>query len=146
MIPIGIVSNVFSGYIGGAGPIFYSNDFSVQQNVFDHILNRFPPGNGNFGYVYGGGFNPNTLNTFSVGAMNFRGVISTHAVGLNPIDLGTQIFYPGDCVTYVSGSNAGTIYQYINTYPYVFPETPGASNGWNQILNGVPGTAPNDLP
>jgi len=82
------------------GEVWISSDLSQfvpYQEVFDHITNRYPPGNGNF---IGNG---NQLNSPVGTVANIRGTWAVAYDGVDlptptilPSDLSSQLFYPGD--------------------------------------------------
>ena len=114
VIPIGIVWT--PGSTDG-------NASFVEQFLFDHATNRFPPGNGNFG---------------SGGVMNFRGTYETFDASTAPDDLADQVFYPGDVVVVTNSdpdnpSITRELWQFNYTTPYTW-SIPGPSSDWAQIL------------
>jgi len=105
IIPIGVISNIFYGADGAGNLPFY---FSAEQFVFDHQVNLFPKGNGNFASGYS--------NPLTGLVLNFRGAILYDGSSL-PLDLESQIFYPGDLISHQVGSGVGDIHQYLFTSP-----------------------------
>jgi hypothetical protein len=79
-----------------------SNNFYPYQFLFDHVSNRYNPGDGNFNGKQGA-------------LENFRGrfngnIVAEGGVG-NPSDLLSQLFYPGDVIIVSNfGNVAGTFY------------------------------------
>ena len=118
MIPIGSVFQSFdlSSFI----PSMYPE--VVSQTLFDNVLNRFPPGNGNFG---------------SGGVMNFRGVYQKSSATFTPDDLDQQVFYPGDCVFVTNAGGvdrARSLYQYTAVNADFWDGDPFFSGNWKFIF------------
>ena len=88
-IPLGIIF----GETVTTNPVF-----SIVQCVYDHVSNRYPPGNGHSG---GGG-----VQQFS-GVMNWRGFVYSDGTS-DPPDLINQVVYPGDVVSMSTASDQPT--------------------------------------
>lgn len=96
----------------------YTSTFYVIQEIFDHVSNRFPPGNGNL--------SPSSC------VMNMRGQCKADGTTPFPADLAQQIFYPGDCLWITDLSR---IYQQKSQNPTKWPVGgPGSSGAWQWIF------------
>lgn len=114
--------------------------FTPYQEVFDHINNRYPPGTGNF--IPASTF----TSTPAQGAiLNFRGTFGYNdpsAPTINPADLTSQIFYPGDLIAFTDLTdgdvfNGGFVwFMFQHGYPAFFNNTingPAFDSNWAQI-------------
>ena len=102
---------------------YFTTDFVVNQILDDHVLNRYPPGNGN----YLSGLNPYTTahEKYVVGGiMNMRGVMDFTMHTNDPADLDAQVFYPGDVVsvTWVVTEPTDTVEGVIGNALYIFSQ------------------------
>ena len=96
----------------------YTSTFYVDQEIFDHVSNRFPPGNGNL--------SPGSC------VMNMRGQCKADGTTPFPVDLAQQIFYPGDCLWITDLSQ---IYQQKSQNPTKWPAGgPASSGAWQWIF------------
>jgi hypothetical protein len=97
------------------------------QTTFNHFINRFPSGNGNFG---GNGNGT---------AMNFRGIytyiIANQSTAV-PADLGVQYFYPGDFILVVSPEGS---FDYANPWSGGYLFTGATPAGFRNAQVGPPG-------
>ena len=96
----------------------YTSTFYVIQELFDHVSNRFPPGNGNL--------SPGSC------LMNMRGQCKGDGTTPFPADIAQQIFYPGDCIWI---TDLKQIYQQKSQHPTQWPAGgPTSSGAWQWIF------------
>ena len=79
IIPVGTIETTYRPAGLGVG---YGQPMIVRQELFDHVTNRYPVATGN------------ACN----GPMNYRGTYGLVSGFMDPADLSSQIFYPGDVV------------------------------------------------
>ena len=111
MVPIGIV---YANGLSDTNPPWYLGVPVVKQELFDHAINRYSPGTGNFMVGINYTTTPRT-NYMAGGAMNFRGVATwdkVSAYDCSPTDLEDQVFYPGDVINVYGPS--GDVYAEIS--------------------------------
>lgn len=130
IIPIGVAWSPGS---------FTASEGFIQQFIFDHARNRFPPGNGNFGNATLGG-------SGAGGVVNFRGRCVWAFPGDNdPEDLLSQVFYPGDWILEdndpsITGGSGAMMYQYVGTEPAFIPsDSDGPSDApyWKPVFQTI---------
>ena len=118
IIPVGVVA---------ASPLTnttFGPPYVVIQELFDHVGNLFPPGDGNFEFG-------------ASSVMNFRGQMDGDLSFAVPDDLLSQVFYPGDVVEveYSSGTfNLTSICQYADAAPGFLNDNPIGDPNWSTLF------------
>lgn len=106
-----------------------SEDFIPYQFVFDHINNRYPGGNGN----YGGNSQGTILNNRGQWNVGGGGTVTV------PADLASQYFYPGDAIAYINSvaDTAGVYVKTANSIDKIVGD-PSLDANWTLWFNFTP--------